>query len=119
MRKLLIFTILIFFPTFAIATDVEVSNRVDVNIGEQIVISKPLKKSTLKGFLEGEFGRIVFHIKISQIESVVHLNDTGLTLINGPPIYNKDKIRSVIYIKSSIMQYEQVIELIKSSESWW
>ena len=118
---------MILIPSLVFATEVEVTNEVEVEvqnnvkiaIGEVLNISKPLKKSSLKGFLEGEFGRIIFHIKISRIDSIAYLTDSKVTLINVPSIYGINKIRSRIIVQNSIMSYEQVVKLIQSSESWW
>lgn len=127
MRKTILFVSMILIPSLVFATEVEVTNEVEVevqnevkiDIGETLNISKPLKKSSLKGFLEGEVGGIKFHIKISRIDSIAYVTDSRVTLINVPPIYGRNKTRARIVVQNSVMSYEQVIKLIQSSESWW
>lgn len=127
MKKIILFVFIMLMPSLVFATEVEVTNEVavevqnevEIDIGESLNISKFLKKSSLKGFLEGEVGKLKFHIRISRIDSIVYIAGSKVTLINVPPIYGINKTRTRIVVKNSVMSYEQVIKLIQSSESWW
>ncbi len=127
MNKLLLIAFLILIPLLVSATEVEVinevqvevQNEIEIDIGETLKISKPLKRSSLKGFLEAETGGIKFHIRISNIDSIVYHLKSKFTVLNSPPIYGLNKTRARIVVGNSVMSYEQVINLIKSSESWW
>lgn len=127
MKKIILFVSIILMPSLVFATEVEVTNEVavevqnevEIDIGESLKISKPLKKSSLKGFLVGEVGKFKFHIRISRIGSIVYITGSKVTLINVSPIYGINKTRTRIVVKNSVMSYEQVIKLIQSSESLW
>jgi len=71
-----------------------------------ITISKPLKKSALKGFIEGEFNGIKFQVKASLINSIV--------CIKEPVVWEKLPKQLVSYEEDPIGWELEVINQIKT-----